>query len=233
MLPSSPPRASEATLPLRTGATGWPVFALQSALNDAAGGALVTDGAFGPATHNMLRHAQDRFGLAADGVAGPATWRALTAAVCRRLHRVLPGLPDGLPEAFARGEGGNHGAAVNWSVTGGVDCGLWQFRVYGPPYVEAKLRLAFAPYRAGEKAMRDLLDRATGYAQPARGCPFTPIELAVLMHNWPWAAQQYYRYGRLPNPWKPAPWVPASLPASVRTYDGWAKHYVATMTGAR
>lgn len=231
MLPSTPPSRSEAVATLREGSHGWPVYALQSALNDAAGATLTTDGVFGGRTTTALVAAQRSSELPADGVCGPRTWRALADRVCRRVDRDIGGVPDGLARRFARGEGGDYGSAVNWSVAGGVDCGLFQLRCYGPPYVNAALVVAFAPVRAGLCAMRVLADRAARFAHPHVGCPFAPLELAVLAHNFPWAADQYYRYGHLPEPSKPAPWVPASLPASARTYEGWCFFYVHAMTG--
>ena len=152
--------------------------------------------------------------------------------MCRRVNRQLTALPDQLVRALARGEGGDNPAAVNWAVAGGVDCGLFQIRCYGPPYDHGALGLAFSPYRAGLRAMGTILGRAATFADPHPQSPFTAIQLAVLAHNWPWAAGRYHRYGSLPNPDRPAPWVPASLPASARTYGGWAAHYVATMTGS-
>jgi peptidoglycan hydrolase-like protein with peptidoglycan-binding domain len=38
---------------------------------------LVLDSDFGPATENAVRELQSRAGLAVDGIAGPATFRAL------------------------------------------------------------------------------------------------------------------------------------------------------------
>lgn len=70
------PTARTAALVLRQGDAGPQVKALQWALI-ARGEALASDGAFGPATAAALRRFQSRAGLAADGVAGPAVWRAL------------------------------------------------------------------------------------------------------------------------------------------------------------
>jgi hypothetical protein len=229
MLPSSPPASTARST--REDAVGWPVYAIQRALNDAAGRVLAPDGAFGPKTTMAVRVFQAKEHLTADGVVGPATWRALSAAVCRRLDG-LGLVPRGLSGGFAQAEGGNHGAAVNWSVAGGVDCGLFQLRCYGPPYDIQALGVAFSPYRAGVKAMTALAGKAKEFARPHSGCPFSPIELAVLNHNFPYAADRYFRVGALPDPGRFAPWVPASLPWSVRTYGGWCRYYVTMIMGA-
>jgi hypothetical protein len=229
MLPAVPPTVTQSHAALKEGVSGWPVYALQRALNDAGSASLAPDGGFGARTTTALKAFQTRANLKADGVCGTASWRALSGAVCRRLDRDKI-VPAGLAAGFARGEGGNNAAAVNPSVAGGVDCGLFQLRCYGPPFDHQALGLAFSPYRAGVRALTQLRERAAQFARPAAGCPFTPLELAVLAHNWPWAAQTYHDRGRLAMPARPAYWVPASLPASVRTYDGWAHYYVKTMT---
>ncbi|MFN3614995.1 MAG: N-acetylmuramidase domain-containing protein [Rubrimonas sp.] len=68
--------AAAVGLILRQGDTGPQVRALQWAMI-ARGEPLKADGAFGPATAAALRRFQTRAGLAVDGVAGPAVWRAL------------------------------------------------------------------------------------------------------------------------------------------------------------
>lgn len=62
---------------LRLGSTGSSVQLLQLALNRAGYGILDTDGRFGIATRNALIAFQAANGLAADGIAGSATHRAL------------------------------------------------------------------------------------------------------------------------------------------------------------
>lgn len=62
---------------LRTGSTGPAVQLLQLALNRAGYGTLEIDGIFGPATRAALIRFQRESGLAADGVAGSQTHRAL------------------------------------------------------------------------------------------------------------------------------------------------------------
>ena len=62
---------------LRTGSTGPAVQLLQLALHRAGYGTLETDGIFGPATRSALTRFQRESGLAADGIAGSQTHRAL------------------------------------------------------------------------------------------------------------------------------------------------------------
>ncbi len=69
--------------PLRNGLVGWDVAALQFALEIHGFPLGTVDGGFGAETASALRRFQAFAGLAADGVAGRATLRALTAPPVR------------------------------------------------------------------------------------------------------------------------------------------------------
>jgi peptidoglycan hydrolase-like protein with peptidoglycan-binding domain len=80
---------------------GTNVRVLQSHLGVAA------DGVFGPGTARAVRQFQRAHGLTADGVVGPATWSALGVTgrrpVLKRAHlRGRPGGPTGIPTAVLR-----------------------------------------------------------------------------------------------------------------------------------
>lgn len=75
---------------LRQGATN--AHGLQAALNS-VGFNLVVDGKFGPATANAVRAFQSSKGLTADGIAGPATGAALTAATSAIVVAPAPVVP--------------------------------------------------------------------------------------------------------------------------------------------
>ena len=64
---------------LREGSVGAYVLILQDALNALGFSTRTLDGRFGANTASALRSFQKRYGLSADGVAGCATWRALTS----------------------------------------------------------------------------------------------------------------------------------------------------------
>ena len=67
---------------LELGANGEAVKELQQKLNAAQTGApLIVDGKFGPQTRAAVVQFQKTFGLAIDGIVGPATWGALDALV--------------------------------------------------------------------------------------------------------------------------------------------------------
>lgn len=66
---------------MKSGMSGPGISTLQAALNSVnAGGTIVVDGKFGPATASAVRQFQMSHGLTADGVVGPMTGAALAAA---------------------------------------------------------------------------------------------------------------------------------------------------------
>ena len=74
-----PPPPPPAMPVLRLGSTGDAVRTLQETLNRwyPSLPPLDVDGDFGPRTDARVRYFQGRSGLVADGIVGPATWRAL------------------------------------------------------------------------------------------------------------------------------------------------------------
>ena len=74
------------------GSRGPAVQFLQLALNRAEAGELETDGLYGPATGKAVRSFQSAMGLAADGIAGPETQRALLPWMLGyRVHQIRRG----------------------------------------------------------------------------------------------------------------------------------------------
>jgi LysM repeat protein len=79
---------------LAAGAVGWDVAVLEFRLRRYGLGARAVDGRFTRKTGAALRRYQARRGLAADGIAGPKTYRSLagrTARTVTRWHVVAPG----------------------------------------------------------------------------------------------------------------------------------------------
>lgn len=76
---------------LLVGAVGWDVAVLEFRLRRFGLQARAIDGRFTAETATALRSFQRRHGLVADGIAGPATYRALARRGPVRVHRVLPG----------------------------------------------------------------------------------------------------------------------------------------------
>lgn len=235
-LPDTPPTSSAYVI--KKGDDGWPVYALQSALNSirlAVNGGwskLEEDGAFGEGTDDAVTVFQKGYGLMADGIAGPATQRQVIKLLDDMTHKQLPEIPTGLMRGFAEGEGGNLLAAVNWSVSGGVDCGPMQYRVYGPPYDLTRLKAAFDPYASFIKAGKEFLARAERFytesgVRTRKDREEYSKRLAVLAHNWPYGAERLADGYALSN--REAEWVPngTKFPDGepVNTYAEWAQYY--------
>jgi hypothetical protein len=225
MLPDTPPKSSYSTI--KQNQNGWHVYALQAGLL-ALEYTVTTDGYFGPKTYAVVREFQNRNLLDTDGIAGPATQGRIIVMLDDVIHRSISALPAGLLRGFAEGEGGNLLAAVNWSVAGGVDCGVVQNRVTGPPYSMSKLTAAFSPYQALLGAAKTWNERqANFYNKPGVVNRSDRREyagrLAVLAHNWPYGADRLANGYALST--RTADWVPASLPSWARTYAGWAQYY--------
>jgi len=96
--------------PLRAGARGWDVAALQFALETHGFPCGPLDGGFGAHTDAAVRRAQAFYGLAADGVAGPATLRALRGPPARAPYRLSRPILAPLGDPYGpRGDGWHPG----------------------------------------------------------------------------------------------------------------------------
>ncbi len=86
---------------LRQGDTGVEVYNLQYYINYLSNyyntiPALTPDGVFGPATKSAVEEVQRTFGLAVDGIVGPATWY--------RLYNAYLGIARTIPATYTEGE---------------------------------------------------------------------------------------------------------------------------------
>jgi hypothetical protein len=136
----------------------------------------------------------------------------LIEQISRKVHLLQTELPDGLLQGFAEAEGANILAATNWfTPTGGrqgVDCGVVQWRQYGPPFEQNGLKAAFNCARSFVHASQTLLERISDYhrRRPSLN-PAMLLRLAVLAHNAPFLAEQYVRNGKLSTPMALATWT--------------------------
>jgi hypothetical protein len=226
-LPAEPPRSIDTAL--KTGDSGWAVFGLQKCLNFVNGSTLVADGAFGTVTEGAVASYQKRMSLLADGIAGPKT----QLAACQHLCAVtfINGAPNGLGLGMVEGEGGYYFGAVNWGVTGGVDCGVVQERVVGPPFSSVNLRHAFNAPESLKGALITVTERAKGYAVHswAKFSWERQLRCAIMAHNWPVAALSIAKTGKCPHPDSTDGWWPRTLEfpdgTLVRTRWDWCQWY--------
>lgn len=180
---------------LREGDRGIVVWALQRVCNS-FGIAVVEDGDFGPATTRAAKALQQALGIVVDGVVGTGTQGKLAQRLCGQEERA-ENLPDKLLLSKIQYESGGVLGAVNWSVAGGVDCGITQRRVYSDAYGdEATIKRAFDPrYQINLSGNRvaELHDifLAREHVHTHEGA----YRLAVLNHNYPLLADKISRVG--------------------------------------
>jgi hypothetical protein len=231
MLPKLPPRYAswaEMLRAIQLGDTGWPVYALQVGLNS-VGRSLDADGSFGARTERAVTGFQAAHHLAADGEAGARTQSALIEQISHKVHEAEPLLPDGLLRGFAETEGANLLAATNWFTPPGgdpgCDCGVVQWRQYGPPFDPLRLKQAFNAEVSFRYASRTLLDRMADYGHRRPGLLHRVLlRTAVLAHNAPFLAEQIVRNGKLSTPNAPAAWT--SKPGGGHyTHQEWYRVY--------
>ena len=209
------------------GDKGIVVYAIQQALND-TGANLTTDSVFGGTTVEAVKRFQGKRRLVADGVFGPKSSKSMALAL---IPKVETSAPKGLIRGLVEGESGNHIGAVNWSVPGGVDCSYTQRRVYDAQLTDRTVvERAFDPlYQLGLFNHR-LKDRFASFLPRVENRE-RAWRLAVLTHNYPYAAEQYAE-GTWPSVYalNPQPWVKnigARFPdgVAVETPHDWCRHY--------
>lgn len=226
---ASPPRATVYTIK-ESSTASLAAWAVQRFLNRFRNAGLVEDGYFGPATARAVRAYQSAAGIGIDGIVGPKTQARIAHSCIQSADRdaILPKL---LIDGLVQGESGSYLAAVNWSVPGGVDCGLTQRRVY-EPYSDAALKRAFDALYQIQLLVDQFVERFHTFynysyvsARPDRN--EYAWRLAALHHNWPYGASQL-ALGRALST-KLATWVPKGTRfddgAPVVTYRDWAKFY--------
>ena len=209
------------------------VYALQRALNDInrLETPLLADGVFGHQTEAKVNTYQRKLKLVGDGVAGPVTQRAIAVnmrALSDPEHRVPRGIIDGL----VAGESGALIDAKNWSVKGGVDLSYVQRRVVYPVQSVTAVERAYnPPYQFGLVVDSIVEDHARylaySYVRKRPDGWEYAWRLAVLEHNWPFAAHELASGNQLSS--QPASWVPRGTKfedgAAVQTFADWAKFY--------
>jgi len=222
---------------LKQGMSGIAVWALQRALNDIGRSrVLLLDGDYGANTEEAVAQFQKKTsGLVPDGVAGPLTQRKIVGILADMREAVFDG-PDGILRSVCQYEGGWLVAPLNWSTPGGVDCGAVQRRVVQSDFGnDAVIERAFnTRYQLNllANSLKELHDTFIGRAG-VNGNHELAWRLAILNHNYPYAAQQISKVGvsGLSSYWRTAQsWV---VDAGVRFPDGaavrtpleWCEHY--------
>lgn len=160
---------------------------------------LAEDGDFGPRTEWAVEWYQGATDANVDGIVGPQTQARIVRSCIVKVDGGTM-LPAGLLEGQMQAESGRKIAAVNVSVPGGIDCGLTQRRVYGPPFSAQASAAAFDPVGSTNLAVNEnvsggrkgLLPNYTTFSGRV-GAGEYAWRLAALAHNWPSAADSLSR----------------------------------------
>lgn len=212
---------------LKKGLNGHDVWALQINLNFLGTGlTLVEDGAFGPMTELAAKNYQTKAGLVIDGICGPVTQRSMALKLMEK-PSIDSKLPGGLLKGVVEGESGFFVGCVNWGVPPGVDCGWTQDRVEAPEFSDARFHDAFDGKKQFSYVATMLRNKKNEYYLRVKNHK-RAWELAVLYHNWPYAAEKLARGGTLST--NPADWVIAIGVPGIDSPAEWANFYIATKT---
>lgn len=219
---------------LERGDSGVGVWALQRGLNQRGSEVqiLAEDGSFGPQTEQIVRNFQERQNLSVDGRFGSRSGERLTQILSGRLTVVLP---DALIRSMVGNESNFELACVNWGVSGGVDCGIAQRRVFEGSYDdEAVVHRAFDPLYQFKLLANSLRERHDAfYGQTGATTHERAWRLAALNHNYPYGAKRIAEvgYGGLSSYWTtPQDWVleiGSHFPSgrAVESPLQWCQHY--------
>jgi hypothetical protein len=244
-LPSYPPSYQSPVID--KGDQGWPVYAVQYALNWLTKSGLVKDGDFGAGTEKAAKAFQSAHGLTPDGIVGPATQAKMVTLGCTKAEEGIANAPAGLMRGMALAEGGLRVAPINAAIKGGVDCGPVQFRCYGPPYDMTAMEEAFSLRSirialVGDDEHPGFIPRRDGFLSKAWVAKQTDKyaaagKVAALAHNWPsqGGADYYALYGHVYNPTGACSWLPRDKNGDlyirfpdgvlVQTRQDWAEFY--------
>lgn len=221
---TSPPTVTKYSF--KKGDTHIGVWAIQRLLNTVYSIGIPETGFFGDITEGWVRRYQQDTSAFVDGVVGPETQaRIVRSCVVRAPHGTS--IPKGLLEGIIQAESGRYLAAVNSKISGGVDCGLTQRRVYGPPYDPELVKAAFDPIGNVSRSAGDLWDRYQVFAARVGRGEYA-WRLAALAHNWPEGADVLSR-GRQLSTTNHAWWAPPGTVFAdgmpVISQSDWAKFY--------
>ena len=226
------PRSLDATL--REGDRGIVVWSVQRTCNRHAI-PCAEDMVWGPQTTDAAKLLQVKLGVTPDGIFGPASQSALARRLCSK-EETEHELPQQLLFSKVSYESGGYLGAVNWSVAGGVDCGITQRRVYDEQYDDdAAVKRAFDPvYQLNLSGASVSELYGIFLARPGiRGNRQMAYRVAVLNHNYPSLADRISwngiagltSYYTTPQTWVTSFGLRFPDGAAIRTPLEWGQRY--------
>lgn len=214
---------------LRKGNKGTDIAALQLNLEG-----LVIDGDFGVLTEGAVRAFQKHAEINVDGIAGPATQRNVVikgSQGAATAHR----LPPGLLLSIAYSESGCILAAYSEHPSdSGFDLGAYQDSIGPGQGSQTRYRNAFSVTYMAENTGLKVRRAHDRYAMaPAVKSDRRAWELAVLLHNWPAAADNLAFLGRIYKSKPdnvPETWIEQASGGRLHTAREWVAHYIENAT---
>jgi hypothetical protein len=225
----------------KKGMQGWEVAALQIALNSHSSRDVAVDGVFGPLLEALVVQEQKNHHLIVDGVLGVATQRAILTVEAHAAEKAHS-LPVGLLVGLTEGESGYVIPAASSKYPNGTrDVGPLQRNV--PVTDQLAIKSAYDLDHTYNSTAQELSTKTLSFVgMPGAKTTRRAIELAVLNHNWPAAAQQLARdtagswtYSVTESGVKkryrfdePAPWIKAIGAKGIETGEQWCDFYVSS-----
>ena len=219
------------------GMFGTDVAALQINFPD-----LIVDGEFQDETEFEIKKFQRNNNLLADGIAGPITQRRLVVRRSKKAREVYPELPDGFLKSISQGEANFMVAAVSKHPSDpGLDIGAYQLSTGRTSGSQEFYHLAYNIRASALEAARDAKEFAESLDDPVPSRYFDDlaggnvnkfkIQMTVLSHNWPDAAEDIPRFGVVyefdhGKDDEPQDWIIAASGGRLQTPRQWIYSYV-------
>jgi len=222
---------------LKKGMFGTDVAALQINFQD-----LVVDGEFGEETEFEVSEFQRKHKLENDGIAGSVTFQKLVIQRSHKAVEAYPELPRGFLKSIAQGESNFiPGAASRHPSDSGWDIGAYQLSSGKTAGSQEFYALAYNIRVSALEAAREAKEFAETLANPVPSRYLDDladgdkdkfkIQMTVLSHNWPDAAEDIPRYGviyeyDIGKDDEPQEWIIKATNGRLSTPRQWVGSYV-------
>jgi hypothetical protein len=207
---------------------------------------LTVDGDFGDKTFEAVKSWQEKYNLdPVDGIAGPDTQRSIVVQLSRPATR-LHNLPAGILKSIVSNESGFILAAAGpHSGDSGWDVGAFMRSSGATPPNTNQTRSFFNVKKSAEWTANHLATTKSELGVPVDSRYLSEIGkgnkeefawmLAILAHNWPYAADNIARWGHIfvdaDDDDFPANWIVIASGGRLSTPRQWVTSYIEKATG--
>jgi hypothetical protein len=226
---------------LKHGMFGTDVAALQINFKN-----LIVDGEFGDQTEVEVKEFQEKHALEDDGVAGPVTQRKLVVQRSTKAAEAYPDLPRGFLKSIAQNESNFIvGAVSKHPSDAGLDVGPYQVSTGNTLGSQEFYNFAYSIGASALETAKDANQFASNLSTPVPSRYFDElaggdeekfrIQMTILSHNWPDAAEDIPRYGviyefDLGKDDEPQDWIINASAGRLKTPREWVHSYVERST---